>query len=115
MSIRQILYQRLVPELGETVAETLVTRLSQATGKPDAEARVVTLLEELHELSGKAACAAMAALPELDRRARLGDILLWLDLGVTIAESSGASALKYFKDSLWCWGSLNRLIRDRRC
>lgn len=99
MSIREILYQRLVPELGETVAETLVTRLSQVTGKPDAEARVVTLLEELHELSGKAACAAMAALPELDRRARLGDILLWLDLGVTIAESSGASALKYFKDS----------------
>ncbi len=99
MSIRQILYQRLVPEVGAAVAETLVTRLPQATGKPNAEARVLTLLEELHELSGKTASAAVAALPELDRRARLGDILLWLDLGVALAESSGASALKYFKDS----------------
>jgi nitric oxide reductase NorD protein len=99
MSIRQILHQRLVPEVGAAVAETLVTRLPQATGKPNAEARVLTLLEELHELSGKTASAAVAALPELDRRARLGDILLWLDLGVALAESSGASALKYFKDS----------------
>ena len=99
MSIRQILHQRLVPEVGAAVAETLVTRLPQATGKPNTEARVLTLLEELHELSGKTAIAAMAALPELDRRARLGDILLWLDLGVALAESSGASALKYFKDS----------------
>ncbi len=99
MSIRQILHERLVPEVGAAIAETLVTRLPQATGKPNTEARVVTLLDELHELSGKTAIAAMAALPELDRRARLGDILLWLDLGVAFAESSGASALKYFKDS----------------
>ncbi len=99
MSIRQILHQRLVPEVGAAVAETLILRLPQATGKPNAEARVLTLLEELQELSGKIASAAVAALPELDRRARLGDILLWLDLGVALAESSGASALKYFKDS----------------
>ncbi|MDH5740386.1 MAG: VWA domain-containing protein [Nitrospira sp.] len=99
MSIRQILHQRLVPEVGAATAETLVTRLPQVTGKPDAEARVLSLLHELQELSGKTASAAVAALPELDRRARLGDILLWLDLGVALAESSGASALKYFKDS----------------
>ncbi len=99
MSIQQILHQRLASELGKAVAETLVTRLPQATNKPNAEARVLTLLEELHELSEKTASAAMAALPELDRRARLGDMLLWLDLGVAFAESSGASALKYFKDS----------------
>ncbi len=99
MSIQQILHQRLASELGTAVAETLVTRMPQSTGRPDAEAQVLTLLEELHELSGKTACAAVEALPELDRRARLGDILLWLDLGVALAESSGASALKYFKDS----------------
>lgn len=65
MSIRQILHERLVPEVGAAVAETLVTRLPQATGKPNAEARVLTLLEELHELSGKTASAAVAALLSL--------------------------------------------------
>lgn len=99
MSIQQILHQRLTSELGTAAAETLVTQLPQATGRPDAEARVLTLLDELGELSAKTACVAIEALPELDRRARLGDILLWLDLGVALAESSGASALKYFKDS----------------
>jgi nitric oxide reductase NorD protein len=99
LSVQQILHQRLAPELGATVAERLVTRLSQATGRPDAEARVLTLLDELRELSWKIACAAVEALPELDRRAGLRDILLWLDLGVAFAESSGASALKYFKNS----------------
>ncbi|MBK9306871.1 MAG: VWA domain-containing protein [Nitrospira sp.] len=76
-----------------------MTRLPQATGRPDAAEQVLTLLDELHELSGKTATAAVEALPALDRRARLGDIILWLDLGVALAESSGASALKYFKDS----------------
>ena len=81
------------------MAAAIVTGLSPATGRPDAEARVLTLLDELLELSGKTSRAAVEALPELDRRAGLRDILLWLDLGVALAESSGASALKYFKDS----------------
>lgn len=99
MSSRQILLQRLVSELSPAVAEPLVARLSQATGKPDAEAQVLTLLDELQTLSGKAASSAVAALPELDRRAGLAHVIVWLDLGVALAESSGASALKYFKDS----------------
>ena len=99
MSSQQILLQRLVRELSLAVAEPLVTRLSQATGKPDAAAQVLTLLDELQELSEKAATAALAALPELDQRAGLAHSLLWLDLGVVLTESSGASALKYFKDS----------------
>ncbi|NGZ96429.1 MAG: hypothetical protein CV089_09935 [Nitrospira sp. WS110] len=99
MSIQQILHQRLASELGTQVAEALLTRLPEATGRLDAEEQVLTLLNELHELSGKTATAAVEALPELDRRARLGDIILWLDLGVALSESSGASALKYFKDS----------------
>ncbi|UVT16008.1 MAG: VWA domain-containing protein [Nitrospira sp.] len=99
VSSRQRLLQRLVPELGATGAEPFVTRLTQAAGKPDAEAQVLTLLDELEELSEKTACAAIAAFPELDRRAGLSHILLWLDLGVALAQTSGASALKYFKDS----------------
>ncbi|MBS0181317.1 MAG: VWA domain-containing protein [Nitrospira sp.] len=99
MSSRQILLQRLVPELSPAVAETVVTGLPQATGKPDVEAQVLTLLNELQELSEKAAGAAVTVLPELDRRAGLSHVILWLDLGVALAQSSGASALKYFKDS----------------
>jgi len=99
MSNRQSLLQRLVPELSPAVAETVVAALQQATGKSDAEAQVRTLLDELQELSEKAAGAAVMALPELDRRAGLSHIILWLDLGVALAQSSGASALKYFKDS----------------
>jgi nitric oxide reductase NorD protein len=99
MSSQQILLQRLVRELSLAVAEPLVTRLPQATGKPDAAAQALTLLDELQELSEKAATAALAALPELDQRAGLAHTLLWLDLGVVLTQSSGASALKYFKDS----------------
>jgi nitric oxide reductase NorD protein len=99
MSSHQILLQRLVHELSLAVAEPLVTRLPQATGKQDAAAQALTLLDELQELSEKVATAAMAALPELDRRAGLSHTLYWLDLGVALAQSSGASALKYFKDS----------------
>ncbi|MBH0202992.1 MAG: VWA domain-containing protein [Nitrospira sp.] len=99
MSSQQILVQRLVRELSLAVTESLVIRLPKATGKPDAAARALTLLDELQELSEKAATAAVAALPELDRRAGLTHTLYWLDLGVALAQFSGASALKYFKDS----------------
>lgn len=91
--------QRLSAELGATEAETLLARLLEATGTPDVDARVLVLLDELEELSAKAARAAIEALPELDRRAALSHVLLWLDLGIALAESSGACALKYFKDS----------------
>jgi len=94
-----MLQDRLVSELSPMVAETLVTRLVQETGKPDVSAQVLMLLDELSELSEKAACAAVGALPELDRRAGLSQIILWLDLGIALTESSGASALKYFKES----------------
>lgn len=99
VSSRQILRDRLGSELGPTVAESLVTRVVHETGKPDVCAQVLTLLNELEEFSHKAACAAIGALPELDRRSGLSPLILWLDLGIALAESSGASALKYFKES----------------
>ncbi len=104
MSSREILLQRLVPELSPAIAQTLVTDLLQAAGIPDTEARVLTLLDELEQLSPKAAGSAVTALPELARRAGLSHIMLWLDLGVALAQSSGASALKYFKDSPFVLG-----------
>ena len=98
-SIRRTLLQRLTAELGALDAERLATHVRRATGRPDVDAQLLTLLDELQELSPKTARAAMEALPELDRRGGLSHIILWLDLGVALAESSGASALKYFKDS----------------
>lgn len=91
------LRHRLAEELGDSVSARLLERLSQTERRP--YAAVLTLLDELDALSGKAARAAIAALPELDRRTGLALVTSWLDLGVALAESSGATALKYFKDS----------------
>jgi nitric oxide reductase NorD protein len=97
LSRQHALIQQLSVEVGAATAELLVAGLR--TDTPDADAKVLLLLDELQGLSAKVASAAMAALPELDRRAGLSHVALWLDLGITLAESSGASALKYFKDS----------------
>ena len=86
----------LAVELGVSAADSLVTRLIAAGREPGA---VISLLDELAEISPKAARAAIEAMPELDRRAGFSYLLLWLDLGVALGESSGATTLKYFKDS----------------
>ena len=93
------LIERLVPELGAEVAEALVTKIVGAAGASQTTAAARELLDELEDLSAKAVHAAIEALPELDRRAGLAQVVPWLDLGVALAESSGATALKYFKDS----------------
>ncbi|MBI3356233.1 MAG: hypothetical protein HY038_05585, partial [Nitrospirae bacterium] len=98
-STRKALIKRLAGELGAATAEMLVTRLAGAADKTDLVAAVLTLLHELEEVSAKAARAAIEALRELDRRAGLLQVIPWLDLGVALAESSGATALKYFKES----------------
>jgi hypothetical protein len=56
-------------------------------------------LEELADVSEKVGRAAVEALPELARRAGLAPVVAWLNLGIVLVESSGASALKYFKES----------------
>jgi hypothetical protein len=89
----------LAGELGYEIARILVARLAGPTDKPDRVSAVLTLLAELKEVSPKAARAAIEALPELDRRAGLLEVTSWLDLGLALAESSGAVALKYFKES----------------
>lgn len=90
------LMNRLAGELGPPVAAELVVRLNTSGVQP---AAVLALLDELEAMSAKIARAAVEALPELDRRAGCSQLLSWLDLGVALAESSGATALKYFKDS----------------
>ncbi len=93
------LKDRLAEELGSAPAEQLVARLALMGGKPEPVAATLAMLDELGEVSEKVVRAAIEALPELDRRAGLACIVAWLDLGIALAESSGATALKYFKDS----------------
>ncbi len=90
------LASRLADTLGADSATAFVERLSASGSQP---AAVLALLDELEGISAKILGAALDALPELDRRAGCAQTVSWLDLGVALAESSGATALKYFKDS----------------
>ena len=90
------LKHRLASELDPSVAGLLVGRLETLAVQPG---QVLELLDELEAVSAKVARAAISALPELDRRAGCLQVVSWLDLGVALAEASGATALKYFKDS----------------
>ncbi len=90
---------RLEPELGPVSATSLVDDLERVATRPDQLEAVLVLLDELEETSAKAVRAAVEALPELQRRGGLGDVVPWIDLGIAIAGSSGATALKYFKES----------------
>lgn len=104
-SVSDRLIDRLAGELGFATATTLVERLGQSGTPP---AATLELLHELEEVSPKAARAAVEALPELDRRVGCSHVVSWLDLGVALAESSGATALKYFKDSPLILGVIER-------
>ena len=94
--IREQLTNRLADELGPSGAAMLIGRLETVAVQPG---QVLELLDELEAVSAKVARAAISALPELDRRAGCSQVVSWLDLGVALAEASGATALKYFKDS----------------
>ncbi|MDF0643125.1 MAG: VWA domain-containing protein [Nitrospira sp.] len=93
---QQQLLSRLATELGPAAGGRVGRRLADESVPP---AAVLTLLEELDSVSAKAARAAIEALPELDRRSALSSVLAWLDLGIALSETSGATALRYFRDS----------------
>ncbi|MCC2640342.1 MAG: protein of unknown function, contains von Willebrand factor [Nitrospira sp.] len=93
------LIDRLAEQLGPDSAKALVDAVASSASRPDAVEGLLLLLEELTEQAPKAARAAIEALPDLKRRRVLGEVLLWLDLGVAIAADSGALALRFFKES----------------
>ncbi|MGH7251075.1 MAG: hypothetical protein ACREIK_04395, partial [Nitrospiraceae bacterium] len=109
-----------------TEEEKLIARLAGALGGATATAlagelvrlgtaqAVLELLDELQEVSPKATQGAIEALPELDRRCGLAEIVSWLDLGVALAGSSGAAALKYFKESPLFLGSVESVPARRQ-
>ena len=97
--IHKQLIAKLAGELGPATAQHLVSCLANSTAKPNQEEGVLVLLDELSEASAKVARAAIDSFPELQRRDRLSDAVAWLDLGIALAESSGAIGLKFFKES----------------
>ncbi len=92
------LERRLAEELGGLAAIQLMARLASSPVRQPLAA-VLMCLEDLDERSRKAGKAAVEALPDLDQRGRLSHVVAWLDLGVALADQSGAMALKYFKES----------------
>lgn len=89
------LIERLAGSLDRATAAALTTAFVEARTAP----AVLELLEELQGVSSKAAQGAIEALPELQRRGALESVVPWLDLGVALAGSSGAAAMRYFKES----------------
>ena len=93
------LRDRLTRHLASCLESSLVVPLVAEIERLGLVPAVTALLQELEDTSLKVARAVTEALPELHRRAGLEDLGLWLDLAVGMAESSGASALKYAKES----------------
>jgi len=93
------LIAKLAEELGLATAQQIVSCLADSTAKPNQVEGVLLLLDELTEVSTKVARAAIESFPDLQQRGRLSDAVAWLDLGIALAESSGAIGLKYFKES----------------
>ncbi|MCA1958254.1 MAG: VWA domain-containing protein [Nitrospira sp.] len=107
-SVQSILINRLAAGLGTEAARAFVARTEASADRPDVVAHVAALLDELEATSAKVARAAVDALPELDRQGGLSVIVPWLDMGVVLAQSSGAAALRYFKESPMILGLLER-------
>jgi nitric oxide reductase activation protein len=93
------LIAKLAEELGLATGQHLVACLAESTAKLSQVEGVLLLLDELTEVSPKVARAAIESFPDLQQRGRLSDAVAWLDLGIALAESSGAIGLKFFKES----------------
>src|SRR5512140_1355005 len=93
------LIAKLAEELGPATAQHLVSRLAEVAEKSNQVEGVLLLLDELTEISPKVSRAAVESFPDLQQRGRLSNAVAWLDLGIGLAESSGAIGLKYFKES----------------
>ena len=93
--MRGELLARLAEEVEASTAERLVAALPHSVNIHG----ILLLLGELSEVSPKVVRAAIQTLPELQQRERLGDVVSWLEVCLALAESSGATALRYLKES----------------
>ena len=81
--------------LDSSTAQTLGSKLLAIKG----QSPVLELLDELGEVSSKIQGEAIAALGEVERRGCLASVISWLDIGITLTQSTGALGLRYFKES----------------
>ena len=91
----QRLEELLVDQLDLTTAQNLVSQLA----KIQCQSAILELLDELGEVSFKIQGEAISALGEIGRRGCLASVVPWLDLGITLAQATGALGLRYFKES----------------
>lgn len=97
--IKHQLQARLSEHLEATLVARVVEGLVRSSERPDTLQAVLVLLKELDDVSGKATMLASETFSELERRGLLAHAVPWLDLGLAIAQASGAAALRYFKES----------------
>ena len=82
--------EQLTARLTEGLEKVTAAQLAGAMDRAGHAAAALALLDELRGASAKAAQGAVEALPELQRRGGLPDVVAWLDLGVALAGSSGS-------------------------
>ena len=102
-SLQDLLLDQLDPR---TVQEILAV-----FGDSQQQGQVLELIMELEDISSKVQSEALRGLGQLLRSKALTSVVPWLDLGITLAEVSGALGLRYFKESptiLGFWGSSPR-------
>ena len=89
------LQELLLDQMDVRTAEGLFAQLAEAQNQN----LVLELLDELKEISNKVQGEAVSSLGEVGRRGCLASVVPWLDLGITLAQASGALGLRYFKES----------------
>jgi hypothetical protein len=89
------LEELLIDQLDLATAQNLVSQLAET----QCQTPVLELLDELGEISSKIQGEAVSALGEIRRRGCLANVVPWLDLGITLAQATGALGLRYFKES----------------
>ncbi|MEC4672550.1 MAG: hypothetical protein VST68_00030, partial [Nitrospirota bacterium] len=95
MSLEQRLTATISGHLDQETTEVLVSTLLGSGIAP----HVVELLEELKTNSTKLSAVAVETLPEFLRRCDPQTVVPWLDLAICLAAASGATTLKYFRES----------------
>lgn len=100
--------------LADQLDSRSVREILEAFNSATLKDQVFELLVELGDVSSKIQGEAIRGMGELLRNQALSCVVPWLDLGITLAQASGALGLRYFKESpgiLGFWGSSSKANR----
>lgn len=106
----QAFHAQLAGQLRANDVQTVSTALLDA-GASD---QVWELIVELQERSAKLSREAIDALPEMVERCEPEIMVTWMDVAVTLAGRSGATTLKFLKESPRLLGVLDSVALRRR-